>query len=87
MDLLGFDPAIALRLVDAVIGVMLIEAFALYLWRRALAASLVWSLLAGASLAAALRCTLSQSSLAALVICLGAAGLCHGLDLRQRWRR
>jgi hypothetical protein len=86
-DLLRFDAAIALRLVDAMIGVMLVEALAMALWQRALAASLVWSLLAGAALAAALRCALMQSGLAALVACLCGAGLCHGLDLRQRWRR
>ncbi|EHR69300.1 hypothetical protein BurJ1DRAFT_0409 [Burkholderiales bacterium JOSHI_001] len=55
-------------------------------WRvhRGAGAVLLPNLLAGAALVAALRCALTPGLLLPAPACLGAAGVCHVVDLRQR---
>jgi hypothetical protein len=85
--LTGFTEAeLLLRLVDLVLAVSLIELLWLLLRRPAAMAGLLANLMAGLSLALALRLGLSGAGLAWVAPCLMAAGLSHGLDLRARRR-
>lgn len=92
IDPTRFDPVWALRLVDALLVFMLMEALALMAWRRwsrrpPAMADYSWSLLAGAGLMAALHCALAEAPLGALAACLCAAGLAHAMDWSHRWRQ
>lgn len=86
MDWLGFDTTWALRAVDLLFVALIAEAAVLAVWKRARAARWVWMLLSGAALVAALHAALVQAPMAVLMVCLLASGLCHALDLMQRWR-
>jgi hypothetical protein len=89
IDLLVFSAPWALLFADALLVLLLLEGAAL-LWllrrgRHALGpGDVVWSLLAGVGLTAALRMAVMQAPLGAIVLCLAGAGLAHGMDL---WRR
>lgn len=86
----GFEPSeLLLLLVDLVLAVSLIELLCVISLqrRRPLVASLLPNLLAGMSLALALRLGLSGAGLLWVAPCLLAAGLAHLLDLKARWRR
>ena len=89
LDMQAFSASWALLFADALLLLLLIEGAAL-VWllrrgRRALGpGDVVWSLLAGVGLTAALRMAVVQAPLGAIVMCLAGAGLAHGVDL---WRR
>jgi hypothetical protein len=78
-------------LIDAVIAVTLIEVAALLAWRRLRGTGLAPRQLL-LHVAAGLFLMLGARSLAVgsawpwLPLCLAAAGLCHAIDLRARWR-
>jgi hypothetical protein len=60
------------------------------LWRRGRTPlpplAWLWGLLAGLALLAALRCALAGLGPWVVAPLLALGGLCHALDLRQRWR-
>ncbi|RZL34063.1 MAG: hypothetical protein EOP35_16475 [Rubrivivax sp.] len=72
--------------VDLVLAVSLIELLWLLLRRPTGLAQLAPNLLAGLSLALALRLSLVGAGVAWIVLCLAAAGLAHVLDLLARRR-
>jgi hypothetical protein len=80
------------RLIDWIIGAMLLEAVALWLWHRwrgsGLAPQAVVTLLAsGLCLMLALRAALLDDPSWAVAGWLGAAGIAHVADLWVRWGR
>jgi len=80
---------IARWLVDAALLCIVAEAAVLLLrrWARPRSLDVLWSLLAGFWLIAALRIALTSSDPALLALCLTAAGLCHATDLWCRLAR
>lgn len=81
------DDALLLRLCEAVLATSLIELLWLLTRGRAGPPGLVPNLLAGISLALALRLGLGGAGVLWVAACLVAAGVSHVLDLRARWRR
>jgi hypothetical protein len=78
--------------VDAVMAFTAAELALLWAWHRITGRGLqpadhVLSLLSGLLLMAALRGVLTPAAGAWPLLCLAASGVCHALDLRQRWRR
>jgi len=80
---------IAHWLVDGALLCIVAEAAVLLLrrWQRPGSLDVLWSLLAGFWLIAALRMALTSSDPAVLALCLAAAGLCHATDLWCRLSR
>ncbi len=79
------------RIVDLVLGLMLLEALVLVAYRRRTgrgiaAGNLVASLLAGALLLLALRLALAGEAWPAIAACLAVALVAHLWDLARRWR-
>lgn len=79
------------RIVDLVIGFVVVEAIALAAYRRATGkgiagVDLVPNLVAGLLLMFALRLALVAAWWGWIALCLLLAGLAHGADLRRRWR-
>jgi hypothetical protein len=73
--------------VDAAITLMLLEALALALWRRA-AWTHAWpNVLAGLGLGGALHFGLSQPLHPAVLPCLAASGTAWAVDVWRRWKR
>lgn len=81
------DTALLLRLTELVLATSLIELLWLLARRPAGLPGLVPNLLAGLSLALALRLGLGGAGVAWVAPCLAAAGVCHLLDLAGRCRR
>lgn len=85
-----FLPADGLRwTVDAVLAIVAIEGLLLIAWLRRRGRPVLaigCGLLAGASLAAALRTSLSGASAWVTLACLAAAGLAHGIELLAHLR-
>lgn len=81
------ETEVLLRLVEVVIAASLIELLWLLTHLRAAPRGLLPNLLAGLSLALALRLGLGGAGVPWVAACLAAAGVCHLLDLRARWRR
>ena len=80
------------RVVDLILGFMVLEAVGLLVWRRRTGRGiapldLVVSLLAGALLLLALRFALAGAAWPAVAGCLAAALGAHVWDLARRWRR
>lgn len=80
------------RLVEWIIGAMLVEALVLWLWHRrhgnGLAPSAVLTILAsGICLMLALRAALRGEPSVSVAAWLGAAGIAHAADLWVRWKR
>ena len=78
--------------VDGVIVFTAAEMALLWGWHRATGRGLppadyVLSLLSGLLLMGALRGVLTPGAGGWALACLAASGVCHALDLRQRWRR
>ena len=69
-------------MVDAILALVVVEAIALLLLRRA---AILPNLLAGFMLLAALRLALGGAGLPAIALCLLLAGIAHAVDLRRRW--
>ena len=76
-----------LRLVDVVLAANLIELLWILGRRPTRLGDLLPNLLAGTSLALALRLGLAGAGAAWVAPCLAAAGVSHALDLRARLRR
>ncbi len=78
------------RLLDWILGLMLLEAAVLLLWRRRASGrgvvSLALTLASGAALMLALRGALMQSGFVSIALPLLAALLAHLGDLWARWR-
>ena len=79
------------RVVDAIVVLVLVEAIALTALRRAtgrgpIARMLLPNLAAGAFLLLALRAAMSGAGWTWIAPALAAAGVCHALDLHARWR-
>ncbi len=79
-------------LVDAVIVLTVLEIVGLgWLYRRAGRGvpphEIRLNLLSGLALMAALRASLADAHQVIIVLLLVLAGLLHGLDIRNRWRR
>ena len=80
------------RVVDAVMALTAVECLLLWCWHRFTGRGLqpsdyALSLLSGVLLMGALRCVLTPSAEGLSLLCLAGSGVCHALDLRQRWRR
>lgn len=80
------------RIVDLILGLMLLEALALVAWRRATGGGLpitgvLTNLAAGACLLLALRAALGGHGWELVGAWLGAGLGAHVADLRGRWRR
>lgn len=78
-------------IVDFIVLLLVVEAFAVLLWRRATGAgpaplAFVCNLMAGGFLLLALRNALAGAAGVWIALCLIAAFLAHLLDLRMRWR-
>ncbi len=78
--------------VDVVIAFTAAELVVLWAWHRFTgrglpAADYALSLLSGLLLMGALRGVLTPGAGAWALVSLAGSGLCHALDLRQRWRR
>ncbi len=68
------------------------EIWLLWAWRRCTGRGLqvadyALNLLSGLLLMAALRCVLTPGAHVWALACLAGSGVCHGLDLHQRWQR
>ena len=79
-------------LIDAVIAVTLLEVAALLAWRRARGGGLpprdlLLQVGAGLFLMLGARAVALDAAWPWLPLCLAAAGACHAVDLRARWRR
>lgn len=79
-------------LVDAVIVLTVLEIVGLgWLYRRSGRGvppqEIRLNLLSGLALMVALRAALADADQAIIVVMLALAGLLHGLDIRNRWRR
>jgi len=79
------------RIVDLILGLMVLEALVLIVFRRSAGhgiapVDLVASLLAGAMLLLALRFALTGAGWLPVAACLAAALVAHLWDLRRRWR-
>jgi hypothetical protein len=79
------------RIVDLILGLMLLEALVLLAYRRRTGrgiapGNLVVSLLAGALLLLALRLALTGEVWPAIAACLALALVAHLWDLARRWR-
>jgi len=77
--------------VDIAIGFITLEALVLWVWHkfsgRGLAlADCVLTIVSGACLMLAMRCTLTADGWPGMALFLIAAGIAHGADLRTRWR-
>jgi len=77
--------------VDIAIGFITLEALLLWVFHkfteRGLAlADCMLTILSGAFLMLALRCALTPEGWPGMALCLVAAGIAHGADLRSRWR-
>jgi len=87
------DPVTDLApVVDLVIAFTATEMLLLWAWHRFTGRGLqpadyALSLLSGLLLMGALRGVLTPGAGGWALVCLAASGLCHALDLRQRWRR
>ena len=84
-------PDLAL-MVDAVMVFTAVELLLLWAWRRTtgtglVAADYALSLLSGLLLMGAMRGALTPGAGWWPLACVAASGVCHGLDLRQRWLR
>jgi hypothetical protein len=80
------------RLVEWIIGAMVIEAVVLWLWHRRRGSGPILSevltiLASGICLMLALRAALRGEPALQVAIWLGAAGIAHVADLWVRWRR
>ena len=78
------------RVVDLIIGFMMIEALMLYLYHRRTSlgpalADIVAMLLAGLCLLLALRAALTGADWLWVAACLAASLVAHLVDLRRRW--
>ncbi|RTL45718.1 MAG: hypothetical protein EKK53_05035 [Burkholderiales bacterium] len=81
------ESELLLRLVEVVLLASLIELLWLLTHISAAPRGLLPNLLAGLSLALALRLGLGGAGTAWVAACLVAAGVCHVFDLRARWHR
>jgi hypothetical protein len=81
------DHDLLLRMSELVLVASLIELLWLLTRRRAGPSGLVPNLLAGLSLALALRLGLGGAGVIWVGACLVSAGISHLFDLRARWRR
>jgi len=81
------DPHVMLRLTEVVLAASLIELLWLLTHISAAPRGLLPNLLAGLSLALALRLGLGGAGVAWVGACLVSAGVCHLFDLRARWHR
>ncbi len=81
------EAEVLLRLVEVVLLASLIELLWLLTHISAAPRGLLPNLLAGLSLALALRLGLGGAGVAWVGACLVSAGVCHLFDLRARWRR
>lgn len=80
-----------LMVVDGLIALVVLEALALWGWHRWTgrglpARAVLPNLAAGALLMLALHFALSSAQWLQALASLAAAGLCHAMDLRSRWR-
>jgi hypothetical protein len=80
------------RIVDLIVGLMLLEAIVLVGYHAAKGrgiapVDLVVNLLAGVALLLALRAALTGAGWRTIAGILAAAGLLHVLDLSRRWKR
>jgi hypothetical protein len=78
------------RIVDLILGLMMLEALTLAAYRSVLgrgpgAAQLSANLGAGACLLLALRAALTGAEWSVVAVALAAAGAMHVLDIRSRW--
>lgn len=81
------EAEVLLRLVEVVLLASLIELLWLLTHVSAAPRGLLPNLLAGTSLALALRLGLGGAGVAWVGACLVSAGVCHLFDLRARWHR
>ena len=77
--------------VDIAIGFITLEALLLWAFHKLIGRGLaladcVLTILSGAFLMLALRCALTPEGWPGMALCLVAAGIAHGADLRTRWR-
>jgi hypothetical protein len=80
------------RIVDLILGLMVLEALALLAWHAAKGRGiapldLLVNLLAGAALLLALRAALTGAHWRTIAGILAIAGVLHVLDLARRWTR
>lgn len=85
------EAGLGVHLVDAVIGLTLVEAAVLLAYRRATgkgvaAREFLVNLLSGLCLMVALRAALAGAAPAIVLACVAAAGLAHAADLWRRWQ-
>ena len=88
MTELGID----VRWIDLVIAVTMLEAMAVFAYRRRTGRGMPMrafaiSLVPGLCLMAALRLSVTASGWGWVLVCLAAAGIGHAADLWQRWPR
>ncbi len=86
------DSSLIAALVDLVIAFTLIEGAALLLIHRTTGRGVVpreflLNMVSGLCLMLALRALVRDAGAAWVAVCLMSAGLAHGTDLWQRWRR
>lgn len=81
------ESEVLLRMVEVVLLASLIELLWLMTHISAAPRGLLPNLLAGFSLAVALRLGLGGAGVAWVGACLASAGVCHLFDLRARWHR
>jgi low temperature requirement protein LtrA len=84
--------AFDVRWVDLVIAITMLEAMAVFAYRRRTGRgmptrALVLSLAPGLFLIAALRCSVTAAGWGWIMLFLAAAGVGHAADLWQRWPR
>jgi hypothetical protein len=79
------------RIVDLILGLIVLEAVVLALWHRwtgkgVSSAGIIWFLMAGACLLLALRAALTGATWFWIALWLAAALAAHVADLHHRWR-